>query len=321
MNTYNSGKELNKTPNRNEILRDLTNLVADRGSVCADEPMAKHTTFRAGGAADYFVTADSSCLRPVLRFLKSGHIPFVILGNGSNVLVSDAGYHGAVIHLHEGTDIRIQDNTLTCGAGERLSVVAHAALEQGCDGLVFAAGIPGTIGGALVMNAGAFGGEMKDIVQSVTALDLQNEEIPELTLTNAEMAFSYRHSIASKRSLCFTSAMLKLTPGDKEDIAARMQDISRMRTEKQPLNYPSAGSTFKRPEGFFAGKLIMEAGLKGYSVGGAQVSEKHCGFVINRGGATAADIYTLIKEVQKKVFEQSGVALEREVILLGEFEH
>lgn len=305
------------------------------------EPMAEHTTFRAGGTADVFVTSELSCLRSVLQFLKKEKVPFVILGNGSNVLVSDKGYHGVIVRLSEGganraddrstaansdqnqdtnAGILIRENTLICNAGIKLGVAAHAAMEASLEGVAFAAGIPGTVGGALTMNAGAFGGEMKDIAESVTALDLEKDEVPEITLTREEMHFSYRHSIAAERKLCFTGATLKLMPGDRQGIETRMREISTQRTEKQPLNFPSAGSTFKRPEGYFAGKLIMDAGLRGYSVGGAQVSEKHCGFVINKGGATATDIYTLICDVQKTVLENSGVALEREVILLGDFD-
>lgn len=307
--------------NLKETASALEKLLSGTESVRMHEPMSLHTSFRAGGEADLFVETGVMNLCPVLQMLKKDNIPFVILGNGSNILVSDAGYRGAVVHLCEQTTgIGIDGQLLTCDAGQRLSVVAHAAKEASLDGLAFAAGIPGTIGGALVMNAGAFGGEMKDIVESVTAIDLEKADMPEIHLSCAEMHFSYRHSLASEKALCITGVTLRLTAGNQEEIENRMREISQQRTEKQPLNYPSAGSTFKRPEGYFAGKLIMDAGLRGYSVGGAQVAEKHCGFIINKGGATATDIYRLMTQVQEKVYADSGVHLEREVILLGEFE-
>ena len=239
------------------------------------------------------------------------------MGNGSNLLVSDKGYRGAVIQLWKNfSDITVKGTTIIVKAGALLSKIAAEALEEGLTGMEFASGIPGTIGGATVMNAGAYGGEMKNIIKEVTVLTQEGEL---LTLSNEEMKLGYRTSIVKEKGYVVVSVVLQLKKGDKEEIRKVMEDLKERRVTKQPLDMPSAGSTFKRPEGYFAGKLIMDAGLRGFSVGGAQISEKHCGFVVNKGDATAADVLGLIREVQKRVEEQFHVTLEPEVKFLGEF--
>ncbi|MDE6713302.1 MAG: UDP-N-acetylmuramate dehydrogenase [Lachnospiraceae bacterium] len=296
--------------------------------------MSHYTTFRVGGNAAYFVNVKSEeILIMLIRMLREEGMGYYLLGNGSNLLVSDHGYDGVMIRLcgdfskidwteqteqsAAGSD-SISDNGVIChaGASVMLTNMAQKAAEHGLAGLEFAYGIPGTVGGAIVMNAGAYGGEMCQIVESVQLLD---ENLQIVTRKGDEMAFGYRTSILKKKPYIVLSVRLKLLPADKKEIMAKMNTNMSARKEKQPLEYPSAGSTFKRPEGYFAGKLIQDAGLKGYSVGGAQVSEKHCGFVINTGNATAVDIYHLIRDVQNKVRETSGVTLEPEVIMLGEF--
>lgn len=289
------------------------------------EPMAQHTSFRAGGAADLFVPVRSSqTLYGLIRFFGEQGIPYVILGRGSNVLVSDLGYHGAVLTLQADVfcDLEVRGEEMICGAAVSLHQAAEAACEAGLSGMEALAGIPGSIGGALAMNAGAYGTEMKDVVHMVKALDAERESTEEadplVDITNAGMHFGYRTSVAKERPLVFLKTILRLQKGNPEEIRNKMRDFREQRREKQPLEYPSAGSTFKRPEGHFAGKLIEEAGLRGYSVGGAQVSEKHCGFVINKGGASATDILTLMRNVRERVHETFGVTLEPEVMILGE---
>jgi UDP-N-acetylmuramate dehydrogenase len=242
---------------------------------------------------------------------------FFLLGNGSNLLVSDKGIRGAVIHLSKGfNNIDIKDNIITAKAGATLAGIARVAYDNSLTGFEFAAGIPGSLGGAIVMNAGAYDGEMKNVVRSVKLMDYNGNIV---TKTNEEMHFSYRHSLLKEESYIVLEVEIALEKGDQADIKAKMDDLSQRRRDKQPLEYPSAGSTFKRPEGYFAAKLIDDAGLRGYSVGGAQVSTKHCGFVINTGNATATDVYTLINDVQDRVKKSSGVGIEPEVILVGEF--
>ena len=286
--------------------------------VLQDEPMKKHTTFRIGGPADYFVVpATSEEVRAVVDVCKQMKVPYYILGNGSNLLVSDAGYRGVIIQLYrEMSSIVVEGEVIRAQAGASLAKIANAALEAGLTGFEFAAGIPGTIGGACVMNAGAYGGEMKDVLVEVTVLTQEGEI---LTLANSELELGYRTSIIAKKDYVVLGAVIRLQQGKAEDIKAIMDDLREKRVSKQPLEYPSAGSTFKRPEGHFAGKLIQEAGLRGFQVGGAQVSEKHCGFVINAGDATANDVAELMKQVSEKVEEQFGVTLEPEVKRLGEF--
>ena len=252
-----------------------------------------------------------------LKIAKQNKIPLTIIGNGSNLLVSDAGYRGVIVQIYkEMNEVKVEGDLVKAQAGALLSGIAAKALGAELSGFEFASGIPGTIGGACVMNAGAYGGEMKQIIQSVSVID-ETGKLSELSCE--EMDFSYRHSLAEEKGLIVTGAVIELKKGDVSDIQAEMDSLLAKRREKQPLAYPSAGSTFKRPEGYFAGKLIMDAGLRGYKVGGAQVSEKHCGFVINTGEATAQDVVTLMDDVVEKVKREFGVTLEPEVKMLGEF--
>ncbi len=306
-------------------------------NVLTNESMARHTTFRVGGKARYFVTVpDEASLKALLLCLKSDtnieRLPVFLLGNGSNLLVSDSGYEGVIVRLGEsfgqiqiisrdaskGTDMPLVETVrLRAGAGVMLGRLAAFAAEQSLTGLEYASGIPGTVGGALVMNAGAYGGEMKQVVRLVRLYDRESGEIREVSAD--EMRFSYRHSILKDKPYVALSAEIELRVGDPDAIRGKMEELKEQRREKQPLEYPSAGSTFKRPEGNYAGKLIMDAGLRGYRVGNAAVSEKHCGFVINEGGATASEIYRLIEDVRKAVSSRFGVELEPEVLFLGEF--
>lgn len=279
--------------------------------------MSKHTTFRIGGKADLFVSADEKSLPQILKEAADEKIPVTIIGNGSNLLVGDGGIRGLVIEIGKGMDkIEISDNIMTVGAGTLLSKAANTAAEHGLSGMEFAAGIPGSVGGAVVMNAGAYGGEMKDIIMDVDVITREGEY---RRLTLEELELSYRHSCIIENEYIVIRARLMLQEKDEAQIRQVMEDLKNKRIEKQPLNFPSAGSTFKRPEGYFAGKLIMDAGLRGYSVGGAQVSEKHCGFVVNKGGATASDVVKLMNDVRDKVMEEFGVELEPEVKMIGEF--
>lgn len=280
--------------------------------------MADHTTFRVGGNADFFVEIGSSEeLAGIIKYLKQTERSYFILGNGSNLLVGDKGYEGVILHLGSRFDrIDVDGKTIRAQAGALLSVVAKTAGRNGLTGLEFASGIPGTIGGAVVMNAGAYDGEMKQVITQVTVMT-EDGEI--LELDNDTMEFGYRTSIIKNRPFIVLEAQMLLETGDVEAIRGKMDDFAGRRRSKQPLEYPSAGSTFKRPEGYFAGKLIMDAGLRGYRIGGAQVSEKHCGFIINVGNASAADISELMDEVAEKVKEQFGVTLEPEIIRIGTF--
>lgn len=284
--------------------------------VLCDEPMKKHTTFRIGGPARFFCQPGSAeQLSRTIRACEEAETPWYILGNGSNTLVSDAGYDGVVIQLfHNLEAVRIEGCLMELEAGVLLVKAAHLAAKAGLTGLEFASGIPGTIGGALVMNAGAYGGEMKDVIREALVM---KQDGTLLRLSREELELGYRTSIIAREGYVVLSALLELREGNAAEIEARMQELKEARTTKQPLDYPSAGSTFKRPEGYFAGKLIMDSGLRGYRVGGAQVSEKHCGFVINTGDATAQDVMDLIAHVQKEVREQFGVKLEMEIKTLG----
>ncbi len=282
------------------------------------EPMCKHTTFRIGGEATCFIKVSSAeQLAALIPYFGQVEVPYFILGNGSNLLVGDRGYDGVILQIKDKFDqITVEGNVVKAQAGALLSKVATVAYENELTGLEFASGIPGTIGGGVMMNAGAYGGEMKQVVTSVTVLS-ENGDV--LTLDNETMEFGYRTSIIKNRHFTVLEVELMLETGDKEAIKSQMDELAEKRKEKQPLAYPSAGSTFKRPEGYFAGKLIMDAGLRGYSIGGAMVSEKHCGFVINAGKATATDVTEVIAEVQERVKDKFGVTLEREVIYLGNF--
>lgn len=291
---------------------------ADKGALILEEPLCNHTTFRVGGKADAFLSVrNEEQLRKAVLLCKEYGVPFLILGNGSNLLVSDDGYRGMVVLIGKDmADIRVEGNKITASAGATLASVAQMAAKHSLGGMEFASGIPGTIGGAIVMNAGAYDGEMKMVVEEVRVLTQGGEF---LTLSNEDLEFGYRTSRVKKEKLIVLSVTLLLQPKEQELIVEKMNDFAARRREKQPLEFPSAGSTFKRPEGMFAGKLIMDAGLRGYSVGDAQVSEKHCGFVINKGNATAKEISRLILDVQEKVKESFGVSLETEVIYIGDF--
>lgn len=281
------------------------------------EEMKYHTTFRIGGPAEVYAAPSIRDAGKLISYCREREIPYTILGNGSNVLVSDGGIAGVVISFGKAASgITIADEVIVAEAGALLSQVAHAALEAGLAGLEFAAGIPGTIGGAMMMNAGAYGGEMKDVVQSVEVM-LADGDVQ--TWMAEDLELSYRHSRMMDEDAIVLSATLVLQKGDKMKIQSKMEDFRQRRIAKQPLEYPSAGSTFKRPEGHFAGKLIMDAGLAGYQVGGAAVSAKHCGFIINEKDATASDVRTLMQEVSDIVEEKFGVKLEPEVRFVGEF--
>lgn len=292
--------------------------ILGKEQILREEPMRLHTTFRIGGPAQFFViprTQEEAAA--AVRLCRSEGAPYYIIGNGSNLLVSDKGYRGVVIQLFkEFSDINIEGTRIRAQAGASLAKIAAEALRAGLAGFEFAAGIPGTLGGACIMNAGAYGGEMKDVLLAVTVLTKDGEirEIP-----REELDMGYRTSRASREGWIVLGAAIELARGDGKEIRAKMEDLKQRRTDKQPLEYPSAGSTFKRPEGCFAGKLIQDAGLKGLRVGDAMVSEKHSGFVVNCGNATAADVDGLIRLVQEKVREDSGITLEPEVRRLGEF--
>lgn len=286
--------------------------------VLRDEPMNRHTTFRIGGPADFFV--QPSCteeIKAVRELCRLGEVPCYIIGNGSDLLVGDKGYRGVIIQICKRmNEVRADGERIIVQAGALLSRTAAAAYEASLTGMEFASGIPGTVGGALRMNAGAYGGEMKQIVESAEVLTAEGEV---LELSAGELGMGYRTSVISRNDYVALSAVLKLEKGDQKAIRARMDELKEKRVEKQPLEYGSAGSTFKRPEGYFAGKLIQDAGLRGYRVGDAQVSEKHCGFVINRGKATAAEVARLMDDVADRVEEKFGVRLEPEVKKIGEF--
>jgi len=286
--------------------------------VFTEEAMSQHTTFKIGGPADYFLMPDKGeDVGRVIKICKEKEIPYFILGNGSNLLVGDGGYRGAVIQIYRNmSSVTVEGNEITAQAGALLSAVAAAAKNASLTGFEFAGGIPGTIGGAVVMNAGAYGGEMKDVLTEVTVMNAEGDIF---TLPTEELELGYRTSIIKTAGYIVLEAKIRLKEGDPEVIRETMKDLTIRRTTKQPLEYPSAGSTFKRPEGYFAGKLIMDSGLAGYQVGGAQVSEKHCGFVINAGGATARDVRTLMDNVRDIVYKKYGVTLEPEVKFLGEF--
>lgn len=301
----------------NQNFYDKLNNVIAKDSILIDEPMSRHTTFRVGGPADFFVTPKAKEeVRDVIRICKEAGMPYYIIGNGSNLLVSDAGYRGVIVQIYkEMNEVKVEGDLVKAQAGALLSGIAAKALGAELSGFEFASGIPGTIGGACVMNAGAYGGEMKDVLESVTVLTGEGKIIE---LGRNELELGYRTSVIAKKGYIVLGAVLKLERGDGEKIKTYMDELKEKRVTKQPLEYPSAGSTFKRPEGYFAGKLIEDAGLRGFQVGGAQVSEKHCGFVINRDHATAAAIMELMRQVQIRVKENSGVDLEPEVKRLGD---
>lgn len=283
-----------------------------------NEPLSAHCTFRIGGPADLFVMPrDEDQLCQAVQFCKQAEIRYYLLGNGSNILFADEGFRGAVIDVSAeaaGMGLSIYQNAdgdyISAPAGLKLSELCKFALQHGYTGLEFAYGIPGCVGGGVYMNAGAYGGEMKDVLESATFFD---EQLREVTLSASDLHLGYRTSAFELMPWCILRASFLLTPGDSEEIRARMRDFAQRRVDKQPLDMPSAGSTFKRPKGAYAGALIDKCGLRGYAVGGAAISEKHCGFVVNKGGATCADVICLTDTVAKIVKEQTGYTLEREI--------
>ena len=282
------------------------------------EPLSRHTSFQIGGVADYFLLPQSAQeLAQVITLCREAGLPFYLLGNGTNLLVGDEGFRGAVVTLSRMQSVTVKGTEIEAQAGAALAKVSQDARDAGLSGLAFACGIPGSVGGAVVMNAGAYGGEINTVLKTVTLLTRTGEvrELPKEAL-----GLGYRHSSLMETGDIVLGAVFSLTPGDKEEIADEMRSLLRERAAKQPLNLPSAGSTFKRPTGYYAGKLIQDAGLAGFQVGGAQVSTKHCGFVVNTGGASAKDVRDLVREVSRIVYESFGVRLEPEIRYLGETE-
>lgn len=285
-------------------------------NILLQEPMAGHTTFRIGGPADCFLQLENEeQLKKVQRYLNLVGVPFFVLGNGSNLLVNDKGYRGVILQIGQKmSEIVVQGCRIAAKAGASMAQAAQAALKHGLTGLEFASGIPGTVGGGVVMNAGAYGGEMSQVVTQVTVVNSEGET---MEIDNEGMEFGYRTSTIKHSSFTVTEVVFCLKPGDREAIKGKMEELAARRRERQPLEYPSAGSTFKRPEGHFAGQLVMEAGFRGFQAGGARVSDKHCGFIINTGDATAADVRKIIGEIQERVKEMFHVNLETEIVFLG----
>lgn len=302
--------------NKEYIYENLLNIL-DKEDIKLDEPMKKHISFRVGGPADILVKPRTEeQLRGVFSLIKKENIPYLVIGNGSNLLIKDGGIRGIVIEISDNfNSFNIEGNKLTVQSGALLSIVGKAVLRAELKGFEFAAGIPGTIGGALAMNAGAYGGEMKDMVKSVRLMDTDGNIVE---FSSEEMEFDYRRSILSKTDYVVLSAEIELEKGNYDEIKTKMADFTQRRVTKQPLSLPSAGSTFKRPEGYFAGKLIEDSGLRGLTLRGAQVSEKHCGFVVNLGNANAKDLLDLMYVVKSTVKTKFGIMLEEEVKILGE---
>lgn len=302
--------------NRTNVIHLLEKKI-NREYIIEDEMMNKHTTFKVGGPADlYVIPRSEEELVYAIEVCKSENVPYYVIGNGSNLLVTDKGFRGVIIEVYrQMSDITVEGNCITAYAGALLSRIANTALEHGLTGLEFAHGIPGALGGAVTMNAGAYDGEMKQVLESATVIDDKGQV---RTLSSDELELEYRKSIISRLGYTVIKATMRLEDGDKEAISAKMKDLMQRRRDKQPLEYPSAGSTFKRPVGHFAGKLIMDAGLRGYQLGGAQVSEKHCGFVINKDHATCQDILDLIHYIQEEVKSKFDVQIEPEVKMIGE---
>lgn len=297
---------------------DFIKTVIPQERILFQEPMSRHTTFRVGGEAACMLKIQKETeLTKLIPYFRMIGQDYFVLGNGSNLLVGDKGYQGIVLKLDQGMDrMEAEGSRIRVLAGAMLSQTAAYARDHALAGMEFAAGIPGSVGGAIVMNAGAYGGEMKQIVESVRVM---NEEGEILELDNDTMEFGYRTSVMRNRPFVVLETVLALKEGNQEEIRAKMEELAQSRRSKQPLEYASAGSTFKRPEGYFAGKLIMDAGMRGFRIGGAQVSDKHCGFIVNTGKATAADIREVIEEVQERVMVRFHVRLEPEVVFLGDF--
>lgn len=300
-----------------KVKKRLTEKISG-SQVQEDAPMAKYTSFRAGGCADLLVQPQNTKeLQDVLQILQEEECPHMVLGNGSNVLVKDGGYRGVIVKLGSGFDhVAVEGNTIWCGSGALLSAVAKAAADAGLAGMECLSGIPGSIGGAVFMNAGAYGGEIKDVLRKVSVISQDGVHLSALDTESLDLG--YRHSILQQTGDIVLEAEFMLQPGNETEIKEKMTELKTRRNEKQPVNYPSAGSFFKRPEGYFAGKLVQDADLKGVSVGGAEVSQLHSGFLINKGGATATDIIQLMRIVQAAVMERFGVMLEPEVRIIGE---
>lgn len=295
------------------IYKELTTII-EESKIKTNEDMSKHTSFKAGGKAKFYIKAKTvEDVINTVKISKENNIPIVVLGNGSNILFKDKEFNGVVLKIELDT-LKIEENIITAEAGVKNAILGRKALDNNLQGFEFAAGIPGTIGGAIRMNAGAYGGEIKDIVQDVEYLDYEDLKIKKIT--NKECNFEYRHSVFCENKNIILSATFKLENGIKEEIANRMNEFAKSRKEKQPLEYPSAGSTFKRGTDFITAKLIDECGLKGYQMGGAQVSEKHAGFIINKENATAKDIIDLVEYVKKTVKEKTGKSIDLEVEII-----
>lgn len=296
------------------VIETLKNFVPEE-NVRLQESMASHTTFKVGGNADCLIELETpEQARQVYKYLNMVELPFFVLGNGSNTLVKDEGYHGVMLWVGKKMSaIEVEGTCMKVQAGALLSQTARTAMEHGLSGLEFASGIPGTVGGGVIMNAGAYGGEMSQVVTDVTVVNKDGEF---LLLDNGTMEFGYRYSSIRNQPFLVTEVSFQLQQGNPLEIQAKMDELAAARRQKQPLEYPSAGSTFKRPEGYFAGELIMKAGMRGFQIGGARVADKHCGFIVNMGNATAADVLDVIEEVQERVKERFGVELQPEIIIV-----
>ena len=299
------------------LIEELKNILGDEG-VKLEEAMSRHTSFKVGGNAQIFLEPkDEKALQSLLKFINAEKINYYIIGNGSNMLVSDKGYKGIIISMLKFTSPSLIENeSITISAGKTLKELTEFACDNSLSGLEFAYGIPGSVGGAVFMNAGAYDGEIKEVLDKVKVMDKEGNV---LSLNAGELDLSYRHSNIEEKGYIVLEAKFNLKKADKSAIWEKMQELMARRIDKQPLNFPSAGSTFKRPEGYFAGKLIDDAGLRGYSIGGAKVSDKHCGFIVNADKASAEDVYALISYVRLKVKDRFGVELEPELRVLGEF--
>ena len=299
------------------LIEELKNILGDEG-VKVEEAMSRHTSFKVGGNAQIFVEpGDEEALQRLLKLINAEKIDHYIIGNGSNMLVSDKGYKGIIISMLKFTSPSLIENeSITISAGKTLKELTEFARDNSLSGLEFAYGIPGSVGGAVFMNAGAYDGEIKEVLDKVKVMDKEGNV---LSLNTGELDLSYRHSNIEEKGYIVLEAKFNLKKADKSAIWKKMQELMARRIDKQPLNFPSAGSTFKRSEGYFAGKLIDDAGLRGYSIGGAKVSDKHCGFIVNADKASAEDVYALITYVRLKVKEKFDVELEPELRVLGEF--
>ncbi|MCT4688586.1 UDP-N-acetylmuramate dehydrogenase [Vallitalea sp.] len=298
------------------IAQELTKKIR-KENIIKDESMSKHTTFKVGGNADLFIRPSNiNELSHAIKTCKTFNTPYYVVGNGSNIIVKDNGFRGAIIQIYKNlNNVTIEDDTITADAGILLAKLAKIIANESLEGFEFASGIPGTLGGAVYMNAGAYGGDMSQVIVSVDVIDEKGNII---TLSKEELELGYRTSIVQQKDYIVLSAVLKCKKGNKEKIKGLIEELNNKRKEKQPLEYPSAGSTFKRPDGYYAGKLIMDSGLRGHQIGNAQVSEKHCGFIINKGDATANDIINLINHVRNTVKDKYHVNLETEVRIIGE---